>query len=324
MLLLVVRNQLINPLRDDVSDFAIALRMFTRSLVIQKRVKDFQLEVESYQKQINRNRLMCSDELYKFNDGTVTRFLSSLEDITKNIDMEYLPKRRWSILEKKRDHCMIKDINKLPKKRWMMRSLEKFNDKSEVVYAMCKQCLITTNHDVCVLNYVNGMNSCDDNQSANVLNSENHKKDKPKVKNSKKLGSKERLALPRPRKPKACLRWSPTGRIFDHCGKIIESSDSEKPDISILHVFEALCYPKNDREDIGKLGAKDATRTDPAAPVTQNLQTLNASTTIIESAPTPTNSSTETPTASNTSQNIDELQQQSPHDSQQQDNQAQL
>nr|GEW09791.1 retrovirus-related Pol polyprotein from transposon TNT 1-94 [Tanacetum cinerariifolium] len=29
-----------------------------------------------------------------------------------------------------------------------------------------------------------------------------------------------------------------------------------KPDISFLHVFEALCYPKNDREDIGKLGAK--------------------------------------------------------------------
>nr|GEU72629.1 hypothetical protein [Tanacetum cinerariifolium] len=29
-----------------------------------------------------------------------------------------------------------------------------------------------------------------------------------------------------------------------------------KSDISFLHVFGALCYPKNDREDIGKLGAK--------------------------------------------------------------------
>nr|GEU91152.1 retrovirus-related Pol polyprotein from transposon TNT 1-94 [Tanacetum cinerariifolium] len=29
-----------------------------------------------------------------------------------------------------------------------------------------------------------------------------------------------------------------------------------KPDISFLHVFGALCYPKNDREDIGKHGAK--------------------------------------------------------------------
>nr|GEY07320.1 putative RNA-directed DNA polymerase [Tanacetum cinerariifolium] len=31
---------------------------------------------------------------------------------------------------------------------------------------------------------------------------------------------------------------------------------TKKPDISFLYVFGALCYPKNDREDIGKLGAK--------------------------------------------------------------------
>ncbi|GJV35452.1 hypothetical protein Tco_1407929 [Tanacetum coccineum] len=159
MLILVVQNRLTNLSGDDVADFAIALRMFTISLVIQKRVKDLQLRLESYQKKNNvtkpdttrpdlrkrhpytpykdpqgfiyvdeykRNRLMRSDELYKFSDGTLTRLLSSLEDITKNIDMEYLPKRRWSTLEKKRAHFMIKDINKLLKERRMMRSLEKF------------------------------------------------------------------------------------------------------------------------------------------------------------------------------------------------------
>nr|GFA40654.1 retrovirus-related Pol polyprotein from transposon TNT 1-94 [Tanacetum cinerariifolium] len=35
-----------------------------------------------------------------------------------------------------------------------------------------------------------------------------------------------------------------------------ELINSRKSDISFLHVFGALCYPKNDREDIGKLGAK--------------------------------------------------------------------
>nr|GFD22592.1 retrovirus-related Pol polyprotein from transposon TNT 1-94 [Tanacetum cinerariifolium] len=35
-----------------------------------------------------------------------------------------------------------------------------------------------------------------------------------------------------------------------------ELIQGKKPDISYLHVFEALCYPKNDHEDIGKLGAK--------------------------------------------------------------------
>nr|GEX11001.1 retrovirus-related Pol polyprotein from transposon TNT 1-94 [Tanacetum cinerariifolium] len=172
------------------------------------------------------------------------------------------------------------------------------------------------------------------------------------------MWSNERLASPKPSKPRSCLRWSPTRRIFDFKGKIIATNKSEcqydcsngdnacisnpkeptkpfpnstsflgrsstsceanwrcrghimeidgvkvgcaisfeqinsfeisdktaidtacytqnrsnthrrfdkspyelingkKPDISFLNVFGALCYPKNDREDIGKLGAK--------------------------------------------------------------------
>nr|GEW93731.1 hypothetical protein [Tanacetum cinerariifolium] len=35
-----------------------------------------------------------------------------------------------------------------------------------------------------------------------------------------------------------------------------ELINGKKPDISFLHVFDALCYPKNDHEDIRKLGAK--------------------------------------------------------------------
>nr|GFA45852.1 hypothetical protein [Tanacetum cinerariifolium] len=35
-----------------------------------------------------------------------------------------------------------------------------------------------------------------------------------------------------------------------------ELINGRKPDISFLHVFGALCYPKNDYENIGKLGAK--------------------------------------------------------------------
>ncbi|GJW82493.1 hypothetical protein Tco_0146468 [Tanacetum coccineum] len=118
MLLLVVQNRLTNLSGDDISEFAIALRMFTRSLVIQKRVKDLQLGVKSYHNKINvtkpettksrirkrdpytpyqdpqgfiyvenngRNRLMRSDELYKFSDRTLTRLQTSLDDITKNI-----------------------------------------------------------------------------------------------------------------------------------------------------------------------------------------------------------------------------------------------
>ncbi|GJR28337.1 hypothetical protein Tco_1104569 [Tanacetum coccineum] len=121
MLILVVQNWLTNLSGDDVADFTIALRMFTRSLVIQNPYKDPQGFI--YVDDIGRNRLMHSDELYKFSDGTLTRLLSSLEDITKNINMTYLPKRRWSTLETKRSHFMIKgggDINKMQKEGGMM------------------------------------------------------------------------------------------------------------------------------------------------------------------------------------------------------------
>nr|GEU29759.1 hypothetical protein [Tanacetum cinerariifolium] len=53
MLLLVVQNRLTNLSGDDVFDFTIALRMFTRNIVTKKRVEDLQLAVKSYQKKIN-------------------------------------------------------------------------------------------------------------------------------------------------------------------------------------------------------------------------------------------------------------------------------
>nr|GFB38389.1 retrovirus-related Pol polyprotein from transposon TNT 1-94 [Tanacetum cinerariifolium] len=48
-------------------------------------------------------------------------------------------------------------------------------------------------------------------------------------------------------------------RSIIHCrfNKIqYELINDRKLDILFLHIFDALCYPKNDREDIGKLGAK--------------------------------------------------------------------
>nr|GFB22481.1 integrase, catalytic region, zinc finger, CCHC-type, peptidase aspartic, catalytic [Tanacetum cinerariifolium] len=101
------------------------------------------------------------------------------------------------------------------------------NVKSKVVCAMCKQCINSINHDVCLLNYVNGMTSRGKKQMANVSINEKQKKQQPKVKKTKKVGSIERLALPKPNKPRYFLRWSPTRRLFDLKGKIIASSESE-------------------------------------------------------------------------------------------------
>ncbi|GKF33999.1 hypothetical protein Tco_0107199 [Tanacetum coccineum] len=101
------------------------------------------------------------------------------------------------------------------------------NAKTEVVCAMCKKCLITANHDVCVLNYVNGMNSRGKTQKENVSHTENQKKHKPAVKKPRKVDSGERLASSTPSEPSICCRWSPTRRFFDCNGKIIKSRASK-------------------------------------------------------------------------------------------------
>nr|GEZ98179.1 retrovirus-related Pol polyprotein from transposon TNT 1-94 [Tanacetum cinerariifolium] len=98
---------------------------------------------------------------------------------------------------------------------------------SKVVCPMCKQCLISVNHDVCLRNYVNGKISRGKKQKEKVSFKENQKKYQPKVTKPKKVGFLERLATPKPRKPRFLLRWSPTGRLFDQKGNIVDSSESK-------------------------------------------------------------------------------------------------
>ncbi|GKE24839.1 hypothetical protein Tco_1436351, partial [Tanacetum coccineum] len=53
MLLLAVQHKLFHLNDSDIVDFIVALHMFTRSLIIKRRVEDLQLGVESYHKKLN-------------------------------------------------------------------------------------------------------------------------------------------------------------------------------------------------------------------------------------------------------------------------------
>ncbi|GJS76452.1 hypothetical protein Tco_0726333 [Tanacetum coccineum] len=80
----------------------------------------------TYKDQNNRNRLMCANELHKFSDGTLNDVQTALHDIAKGIRMEYLPKRKWSGLDKRRAQVIVQDINKQLYERRLIRNLEKF------------------------------------------------------------------------------------------------------------------------------------------------------------------------------------------------------
>ncbi|GJQ98529.1 hypothetical protein Tco_0009668 [Tanacetum coccineum] len=61
MLLLVVQNRLNNLKGDVIVDLEVALCMYTRRIVIQKRVEDLQLGVKSYQKKLNISKPQTRD-----------------------------------------------------------------------------------------------------------------------------------------------------------------------------------------------------------------------------------------------------------------------
>nr|GEU42497.1 hypothetical protein [Tanacetum cinerariifolium] len=124
MLLLLVPGKLTNLTVEERFAFNVSLRMFTKSIVIQRRVEDLQLGVESYPKKLNltkpdlyrsdlkrkeaytaysnprgfiyqnkdkKNRLMRIKELHKFSDETLTDVHTALDDCLKGIQMQYLP-----------------------------------------------------------------------------------------------------------------------------------------------------------------------------------------------------------------------------------------
>nr|GEU91805.1 hypothetical protein [Tanacetum cinerariifolium] len=159
MLLLLVQEKLTNLTVKERFAFNVSLRMFTRSIVIQRHVEDLQLDVESYQKKLNltrpdtyrfdlkhkeaytaysnprgfiyqnkdkQNRLMWIDELQKFSDGTLTDVRTALDDHLKGIRMKYLPQTIWRKSNKERAATMIQAIDKQLKTRRIMRSLEWF------------------------------------------------------------------------------------------------------------------------------------------------------------------------------------------------------
>ncbi|GKC21528.1 retrovirus-related pol polyprotein from transposon TNT 1-94, partial [Tanacetum coccineum] len=159
MLLLLVQGKVTNLSVEERIAFNVSLRMFTRSVVIQRRVEDLQLGVESYQKKLNltkpdtyrsnlrrqdaytpysdprgfiyenkdkKNRLMRIDELHKFSDGTLDDVRTALNDRLKGIRMAYLPQTFWSQRDKANARAMIQAIDKRLKTRRIMRSLERF------------------------------------------------------------------------------------------------------------------------------------------------------------------------------------------------------
>nr|GFB40884.1 hypothetical protein [Tanacetum cinerariifolium] len=87
MLLLLVQGKLSNLTVEERLAFNVSLRMFTRSIVIKRRVEDLQLGVKSYQKRLN----LTTSDTYRpdLSDGMLNDVRNALDDRLKGIRMEY-------------------------------------------------------------------------------------------------------------------------------------------------------------------------------------------------------------------------------------------
>nr|GEZ48722.1 hypothetical protein [Tanacetum cinerariifolium] len=142
------------------TDLAVALRFFIRRTVLNHRVKDVQLGVESYQTKLNLtipyisvpsveskepytifynprgviyesrngNRcLMGEDEVYKFGDDTIMKVRDELKYSLNNFGISYnkdMRTRPWSEKDQRRTESMLKVIEKRLHTRRIIRSLE--------------------------------------------------------------------------------------------------------------------------------------------------------------------------------------------------------
>ncbi|GJX58968.1 hypothetical protein Tco_0290358 [Tanacetum coccineum] len=125
LMLLLVQKKLSNLEKDVIFDLNVALRMSDITKITRYTAYNNPQGI-IYQDKFQRNRLMSCDELYKLCDGTLSSVRKVLHDIASILEMDYLPKRRWSKLDRKRSRIMIKEIDQQLFERRLMRNLEKF------------------------------------------------------------------------------------------------------------------------------------------------------------------------------------------------------
>ncbi|GJV26532.1 hypothetical protein Tco_1379227, partial [Tanacetum coccineum] len=161
--LLLLQGHLNHLPGSDIHMLSTAVKLWTRNLVIRQRVEDFQLGIESYQKQLNltkpgwdatgfefkhdytiidspravvfpvsnnERKIMRFNEIYKFSDGTLTNIMEALDYRVKEYKVNRLNPgmntRFWTDKDVERSKEFIHAIERRLKTRRIFRNLECF------------------------------------------------------------------------------------------------------------------------------------------------------------------------------------------------------
>ncbi|GJR18414.1 hypothetical protein Tco_0966941 [Tanacetum coccineum] len=161
--LLLLRGHLNHLPGSDIRMLSTAIKLWTRNLVIQQRVEDFQLGIESYQKQLNLTKpgwdatsfefkhdytiidsprtvvfpvsnnewkIMRFNEIYKFSDGTLTNIMEALDYRVKEYKVNRLNPgmntQFWTDKDVERSKEFIHAIERILKTQRIFQNLECF------------------------------------------------------------------------------------------------------------------------------------------------------------------------------------------------------
>ncbi|GJU85325.1 hypothetical protein Tco_1292871 [Tanacetum coccineum] len=136
-LLLAVQHKLFYLDGNVIVDFIVALRMFTRSLILKRRVEDLQLGNPTTPSNIHQDcledlnkqkRVLRANELYKFSDGTLKSVHDEIRRKVLDFRLDYnteMPKRKWMIVNRKRSSLMIELIDKQLREKEIIRNIER-------------------------------------------------------------------------------------------------------------------------------------------------------------------------------------------------------
>ncbi|GKA18050.1 hypothetical protein Tco_0697887 [Tanacetum coccineum] len=112
--------------------------MFTRSLIIKRRVEDLQLDVESYQKKLNITKPQKTFPRIKFKElyspsfdppGVIYEDMNKQKRVIRVDELhkynDDMPRRKWMVVDKRRSGLMVDLIDKQMLERRIIWNLKR-------------------------------------------------------------------------------------------------------------------------------------------------------------------------------------------------------
>nr|GEX71420.1 integrase, catalytic region, zinc finger, CCHC-type, peptidase aspartic, catalytic [Tanacetum cinerariifolium] len=168
--------------------------------------------------------------------------IQQTQSSAKKNKLEAYPRNVRTSMQNQKSVVNTKDIASVPNL--------KLNVNSNLQSVTCNGCLISDNHDSCVLDFINSVNA---HQNGVI---ERRNRTLIEASRTMLIYTQALLFLWEEAVATACYTQNRSIVLLRHGKTPYELLHEKLPNLSFLHVFGALCYPTNDSENLEKLQPK--------------------------------------------------------------------